>query len=166
MLQKVPEVSGYESLSKMYKALKNKHFFITTKRGGGQYGYLDGIISDAVYNIIILGTRFTAPVDPGLQPVFVRGVNSLVQVNELCAYAETKRECRLWKNIKQASKTQIKMEVPGFMIDNIKFPNRGLRHLLARDIVQHLIYNYGQTYQYNIKKKNQALRVVGSKPTI
>ena len=45
------------------------------------------------------------------------------------------------------------MEVPGFIIDNIKFPNRGLRHLLSRDIVQQLIYNYGQTYQYNIKKK-------------
>ena len=50
------------------------------------------------------------------------------------------------------------MEVPGFIIDNIKFPNRGLRHLLSRDIVQQLIYNYGQNYQYNIKnKKNSKL---------
>ena len=36
------------------------------------------------------------------------------------------------------------MVVSSVILDNIKFPGRGLRHLQYRDIVQHLNNKYGQ----------------------
>ena len=60
-------------------------------------------------------------------------------VNKTIVFVETKRDCREWKNIEKAAKSQTKTAVPSVMLDSIKLPDIGLLHLQIRDIVQHLI---------------------------
>ena len=79
VLLEVSQYGGYKSISEMHKALKNNHSYITTRLRGIQYGDLGGIISDASYGIIVVGTMFMELVGPGLSPVFVMGVTSLIQ---------------------------------------------------------------------------------------
>ena len=64
-LPKIASEPHYKSLVATTDAMKENYASIPSRRGGGTYGYLRGLLLDAVYGTIALGTVFVTPPDPG-----------------------------------------------------------------------------------------------------
>lgn len=93
-LPEVNEDPTYHELVLMRNALKQNYASIITTLGGGEYGYLGGLISTAAYNLLSPDTPFHAPVNPGPQPVIEGGTTVITTGNILREYAEN---ARIWK---------------------------------------------------------------------
>ena len=91
VLPKITPEQHYESLVELRDALKDNYSSISSRRGGGMYGYLGGLRPAAVYAIVAPGTAFVIPPDPG--PLIIpSGTNSVTSGNLHCDHSEAVRE--------------------------------------------------------------------------
>ena len=81
--------------------MKENYASIQSRRGGGTYIYLEGILSDAVYETIALGTAFVTPPDPG-PLVFPTGFTNINSGNINRYQSEACREHGEWVNLERA----------------------------------------------------------------
>ena len=63
-LPKIAPEPHYKRLVTMRDVMKKNYALIPSSRGGGTYGYLGGLLSNAVYRTIAPGTAFFMPSDP------------------------------------------------------------------------------------------------------
>ena len=64
----------HKSLVVMRYAMKENYASIPSRRGGGTYGYLKGLLSNEMYVNIAPGTAFIMPPDPG--PLVIQKVST------------------------------------------------------------------------------------------
>ena len=133
----------YESLVELRDALKENYSLIPSRRGGGTYGYLGSLQPDSVYAIMAPGTSFVVPPDPG-QLIIPSGTNSVTSGNLHRDHAEAAREFKELVNLERAGKQQIVEAISKTFLAGILDRNQGFAHLWLRDIVAHLITEYGQ----------------------
>ena len=142
-LPKIISESHYESLVELRHALKDNYSLIPSRIVGGTYGYLGGLKPDAVYAIVALGKLFVIPPDPG-QLIIPSGTNSVTSGNLHRDHAEAAREFKELVNLERAGKQQIVEAISKTFLAGILDRNQGFAHLWLRDIVAHLITEYGQ----------------------
>ena len=93
----------HESLVAMRYAMKENYASIPSIRGGGTYGYLKGLLSDAMYVNIAPGTAFIMPPDPG--PLVIQTVSTNINSENLNRYhSEACREHKEWVNLECVGK--------------------------------------------------------------
>ena len=68
--------------------MKTNYASIPSRRGGGIYGYLGGLVPDTVYGTISPGTAFLTPPDPG--PLVIPTVSTNV-IREISTNTTQKR---------------------------------------------------------------------------
>ena len=155
-LPKITLEPHYESLVELRGALKENYYSIPSRRGGRTYSYLGGLQPDAVYAIVVLGTEFIAPPDPG-PLVIPSGTNSVTSGNLNRDHYEAVMEFKEWVNLERVGKKNrgsSKKNVFSGGFDR----NRGFTHLRVRDIIVHLFTDYGQLeYQYLVGNHSKLL---------
>ena len=87
----------------MRDVMKENYASIPSKRGGGTYGCLGGLLSDTVYGTIAPGTAFVTPPDPG-PLVILTGSTNINSVNLNRDHSEACREHKEWVNLDRAKK--------------------------------------------------------------
>ena len=102
-LPKITLEPHYESLVERRYALKENDSSIPSRRGGGTYGYLGVLQSNAVYAIVAPGTAFIIPPDPG-PLVIPAGNNSVNSGNLNRDHSKAVREFQEWVNLERAGK--------------------------------------------------------------
>ena len=116
-LPKITLEPHYESLVKLRDALKKNNPSIPSRRGGETYGYIGGLQYNAVYAIIIPGTAFIIPPNPG-PLVIPSGNNSFNSGNLNRDHSEAVRGSRsgsIWSaQAKKSRKQRAKLFFPEF----------------------------------------------------
>ena len=131
MIQKITPETDYESLVTMRDAMKENYASITSRRGGGTYRYLGGLLSDAVYRSIVTGNTFLTPPDPG--PVIpLAGSTKINSGNLNRDHSEVCREHKKWVNLERVGKNQITESVSKTFLDGSFDWNRGFAHIRGK----------------------------------
>ena len=100
-LPKIASETHYESLVAMRDMMKENYMSITSRRGGGMYGYLRGLFLDAVYGNIAPGTAFVTPPDP--EPLVIQTGSTNINLEYLNQnHTEACREHKKWVNLERA----------------------------------------------------------------
>ena len=84
-----------KSLVELRDALKENYSSISSRRGGGTYGYLGGLQLETVYVIVAPGTAFVILPDPG-QLIIPSGTISATSGYLHRNHAEVEREFKEW----------------------------------------------------------------------
>ena len=142
-LPKITSEPHYKSLVELKDSLKDDYSSIPSSRGGGTYGYLGGLQSDAVYPLVAPETLFIIPPDP-FQIITQTGTNSVTSGKLHRDHTEVAREFKEWVNLERAGKKQIDEAFIKTFLAGVFDCNRGLSHLQVRDIITHLFMEYGQ----------------------
>ena len=102
-LPKITSEPHCESLVELRDSLKDNYSSIPSSRGGGKYGYLRGLQSDAVYPLVAPETSFIIPHDP-FQIITQTGTNSVNSGKLHRNHTEAAREFKEWVNLERAGK--------------------------------------------------------------
>ncbi len=149
----LPTIDGeapYEQLVELRDSIKENYASIPTRRGGGEYGYLGGILSNAVYNTICPLTPFMPPTNPGVPPTIEAQTTAIVSGNMLRIWNEASREWKEWQSLERAAKKQLVTAVPSGMLVGIRCPHRGFNNISARTMLEYLFDNYGHIDQQDL----------------
>jgi uncharacterized protein with HEPN domain len=149
----LPEVSedpSYQELVAMRNALKHNYASVTTDLGGGEYGYLGGLLSASAYALVAPGTPFVPPAHPGPQPIIAVGTTSITSGNTLRIYTEITRSWREWCNLERAGKKQLQIALPKALLAAQVCPNRGLTHLTTKVVLEQVFSDWGQVTQQDM----------------
>ena len=129
--------------------MKVNYASIPSRGGGGTYGYLRGLFSNAVYGTVAPGIEFLTPPDPGPLVILTGYTNTnLVNINR--DHSEACREHKEWLNLERAEKNQITELVTKTFLAGVFDRNRGFTHICVREIITYLSAEYGQVEYRNI----------------
>ena len=149
-LPRVGEEASYEELVELRDAIKENYASLSTPRGGGEYGYLGGIVSDTIYNTICPEHPFEAPANPGPAPIIEQATTAVQSGNMIREWTEKTREWREWQSLERAAKKQLIEAIPSGMLQGIRCHHRGYNNVTAREMLTHVFNQYGNIDQQDI----------------
>ena len=150
LLPEVGEDPTYQELVLLRNALKQNYASVITSLGGGDYGYLGGLISAAAYNLLAPYTPFAVPANPGPPPVIETATTVINTGNILRAYAEEARLWKEWSCLERAGKKQLQQALPKALLAGQTCPNRGLNNLKTSEVLEQLFNEWGQVTQQDL----------------
>lgn len=118
--------------------------------GGGNHGYLGLVMSPADYALLPGTITFVKPVNPGQQPPHLpeATVSQMTEANRRYDYSVAKYI--EYRNIHCHLKVQITNAVHAIYIHNLQDPLFGYAFVPAREILMHLVDQYGTTEDLEI----------------
>ena len=101
---------NYKLLVTIRNKLKENYALIQSVAGGGDNGYLGGIMANSDYATVCV-TALTVPADPGA--LTIEAVTTAVDSNDQdTSYTENKRRYQEWQILEQACRNQIIKSIP------------------------------------------------------
>ena len=143
-LPRIEEETQYEQLVELRNSLKENYASVSTRRGGGSYGYLGAIVSPTLYFTLEPLNAFIIPPNPGLPPTIVHGTTAITSGNTLREWNEASREFKEWQNLEKAGKKQLTEAIPSGMLNGLKCHHRGFNRVTVRMMLDHVFQNFGQ----------------------
>ena len=146
----IPPIIGcpdYDSLQRVFKALRQNLASVYRVLGGGQHGWLGILLSSTLYDTLSSTTAFVVPVDPGMilptMPVTTPPATPEEKKAHLLSFEETRSRYKMYVNITKAITRQISETINELYLRKIFSEYVGLNNRTLMQIYKHLIDTYG-----------------------
>jgi hypothetical protein len=150
----LPSVAGepyYHTLYSICKMLRTNARSIGTHLGGGAFGHLGVIISDAAYEIISPLTAWKNPEFPGRAPAAIEGGGTAAQIStEKYRWEEATNDFKTYNNVQSALKKQIFMAIEPMYIEILNNDLVGFTNTTSRDMLYNLFLSCGSITSVDI----------------
>jgi hypothetical protein len=134
----------YQTLHSIRKMLRANAHSIDTHLGGGAFGHLGVIISDAAYEIISPMTAWENPEFPGRAPAAIEGGGTAAKISaEKYRWEEATNDFKTYNTVKSALKKQIMTVIEPMYIEILNDDLVGFANTTSRDMLDHLFLSYG-----------------------
>jgi hypothetical protein len=158
----MPSVNGepdYHTLHSIRKMLRANARSIDTHLGGGAFGHLGVIISDAAYQIISPLTDWENPGFPGRAPAAIEGVGTAAQISaEKHHWEEATNNFKTYNKVQSALKKQIITVIEPMYIEILNDDLVGFANTTYRDMLDHLFISYGRITAVDIEHNFENMR--------
>jgi hypothetical protein len=126
---------------------------IDTHLGGGAFGHLGIIISDAAYEIISLLTAWENPGSPGRAPSAIEGGGTAAQISaEKYRWEEATNDFKTYNTVQSALKKQIITVIEPMYIEILNDDLISFANTTSRDMLDHLFFSYGSITAFDIEQ--------------
>ena len=152
----IPKIEGqpdYEKIAAIKHLLGANAASVQTTRGGGSNGYLGIILSPAVYNTVS-PVPWVDPPNPGATPTIPLNATAAQIGEAVRTHTEQLRQWREFNNVQQALKKQLLDSVDNLYLRAIRHRHVGFANRSIRDMLNHLISEYGHITPIDLKQNN------------
>jgi hypothetical protein len=162
--QVLPSVQGepdYHTIDAIHKILRANAHSIDTRLGGGAFGNLGVIISDAGYEIISPLPAWENPEFPGraLAAIDYGGTAAQISVNKH-RWEEATNDFKTYNTVQSALKKQIITVVEPMYIEMLNDDLVVFANTTSRDMLDHLFLSYGSIKAVDIEQSFENMRKV------
>jgi hypothetical protein len=132
---------------------------IDTHLGGGAFGHLGVIISDAAYEIISPLTAWENPEFPGRAPAAIGSGGTAAQISaKKHRWEEATNDFKTYNTVQSALKKQIITVVEPMYIANLNDDLVGFANTTSRDMIDHLFLSYDSITSVDIEQNFENMR--------
>jgi hypothetical protein len=146
-----PDYHTLHAIRKMLRA--NARSIDTHIGGGGAFGHLGVIISDAAHEMISPLNAWENPEFPGRAPAAIEGGGTAAQISaEKHCWEEATNDFKTYNTVQGALKKQIITVVEPMYIETLNDDLVGFANTTSRDILDHLFLSYGSITAVDIEQ--------------
>ena len=148
------------SLQRLSKELFTNALNIPSRRGTGQHGHLQVIMSDVQFAQRTVGQvpQWDAPIHPGNAPVHAANATAAAIAENIRLYNMTIAECDIYNQVQQTLKKQILQAVPDTYLAVLQDALLGYADVTPRTMLEYLMTKYGQVKPEDIESNRAKLQ--------
>jgi hypothetical protein len=158
----LPSVTGepdYHTLHVIRKIVRANARSIDTHLGGGAFGHLGVIISDAAYEMISPLHAWENPEFPGRAPTAIEGGGTSAQISAAKhRWEESTTDFKTYNTVQSALKKQIIAVIEPMYIEILNYDLVGCANTTSRDMLDHLFPSYGSIAAVDIEQNFKNIR--------
>jgi hypothetical protein len=132
---------------------------IDTHLGGGAFGHIGVIISDAAYEMISPLNAWENPEFPGRAPTAIDGGGTAAQISAAKhLWEEATTDFKTYNTVQSALKKQIITVIEPMYIEILNDDLVGFANTTSRDMLDHLFLSYGSITAVDIEQNFESMR--------
>ena len=157
VLTKLTTTPTFSDIHCIRKELYANAASIATPLGGGNHGYLGMLMEAATYGALNGAQAFNAPTHPGAQAAPAADATGVTVMAANRAYDRRVMDYRQFEAMNNALRRQIIAAVPRELIATLADPNRGFSGCTPKQLLDHLVEEYGTPTQAEIEDNRAKL---------
>jgi hypothetical protein len=158
----LPSVTGepdYHTLHAIHKMLRANARSIDTHLGGGEFGHLGVIISDAGYEMILPLNAWENTEFPGRSPTTIEGGGTEAHISAAKhRWEEATSDFKTYNTVQSALKKQIITVIEPMYIEILNDYLVGFANTTSRYMLDHLFLSYGSITAVDIEQNFENMR--------